>query len=285
VKLLVCGGHGQLGRTLARIGVHAGHDVVAPGRSELDITHGGQLARALDSIAPDAVINAAGFTAVDAAQAQRDLAFAINGAGAGLLARGCSARRIPLVHVSTDHVFDGRSREAIAEDAPPSPINAYGASKLDGEERVIAAGGCVVRTSWLFATGGHGFVQAIVRAARSRATLQVVDDQWGCPTWADDLADALIRIALGPEHPPVLHVRGAEPTSRFELACAIVDELRERDAIRGVTVEPIKTSADPALAPRPPCTILGMARATALGLSPRAWRPGLDLAIARELES
>ena len=278
MRILVPGGGGQLGRSLVRVGRRLGHDVVAPARAELDLV--GTRPR-LEGI--DAVINAAAYTAVDRAEQDISAAFAVNAVAAGMLAEACLEAGVPLVHVSTDFVFDGTTTAPLDETARPNPLGVYGASKLDGERRVIAAGGSVVRTSWLFGEGGRGFVAAIVRAARTKTTVEVVTDQRGCPTYVDHLAEALLAFAARPERPPLIHYRDRGPATRFELAVAIVAELQRLVPEVRCEVRGIATIARAGVARRPACTILDTALATALGAPPRWWHDGLARVVAHEV--
>lgn len=284
MRILVTGGRGQLGRSVVRRGAARGHEVVAPGHAELDIGAPAQVTAALDRAAPDLAINAAAYTAVDRAEAARDEAFAINAAGASCVAEACAARRIPLLHVSTDYVFDGRSSVPYREDDPVAPLGVYGESKLAGERAALAAGASVVRTSWLFATGGPSFVHTMLRLAAERPALRVVADQRGCPTWADDLADAL--IALGEQAAPaaIYHYCGEGPTTWHGFAEAIVAEARRHRTLACQRIVAISTAEYPTPARRPAWSVLDTSRIRALGVAPRSWQIGLARVIADELK-
>ena len=273
MTIVVTGGEGQLGRALVRWGVREGREVVAVGRGDLDVTDEAAVAAALAQHAPTLVINAAAYTAVDRAETDAAAAFAVNADGAANVARACAAHGVALVHVSTDHVFDGRAARAYVEDDPPAPVNVYGASKAAGERAVRDAGGTVVRTSWLFAPDGWGFVPAIVRAARAGAPLRVVADQRSRPTPVDELVAALVGFGAAP--PAIYHCAGAGAASWYDLARAIVDALG-----LAVEVTPIATADWPTAAARPPAAVLDTARAEALGLGLPSWRPGLVRAVA-----
>ncbi|MBK9033115.1 MAG: dTDP-4-dehydrorhamnose reductase [Myxococcales bacterium] len=273
MTIVIVGGSGQLGRALMRSGAAVGRPMVGLDRAALDVTDPDEIAAALDAYAPTAVVNAAAYTAVDRAEVDRLAAFAVNATGAGLLARACAARGVRLVHVSTDHVFDGRAGRPYREDDPVAPVNVYGASKAAGERAVLAAGGTVVRTSWLFAPDGWGFVPAIVRAAVATAPIRAIADRHGRPTCVDDLAPALVALLDAPAG--VYHYAGAGVTTWHGLACAIVEALGA-DA----TVEPIAAAAWPAQAPRPVAAVLDTARVEALSVPVPSWRPGLARAVA-----
>lgn len=283
MRILVTGGRGQLGRSLVRCGRANGHEVVALGRDVLDVRVPDHIARHLDVVAPTLVISAAAYTAVDRAEAEPALAFAINAEGAGNVARACLARGIPLLHLSTDYVFDGTQAEPYREDAPVRPLGVYGASKARGEALVREAGGTVVRTSWLFGAGGPSFVHAILRRARHERVLRVVADQRGCPTWTDDLAQVLLQLGALPAREATYHACGAEPTTWHAFAQAIVDEAHRHRSLACERVEPITSADYPTAARRPASSVLDTSRLGALGLQLPSWRAGLARVVAEEL--
>ena len=275
MKVLVTGGRGQLACGILRRSEAQGTRVTALGRDALDLTVPADVAAALATYAPHVVINTAAFTNVDRAEDERQSAHAVNATGAGTLARACQDRGTPLIHLSTDYVFDGSATRPYREDDPTAPLGVYGATKAEGEQQVLAAGGTVVRTAWLFGQVGSGFVHAIARRAAVEPVLRVVADQQGNPTWVDDLAEALLQLAAEPPGAEILHVCGDEPTTRHGFACAIVEELRRHAAVACQHIEAISTSDLPAAAPRPRYSVLDTARARARGLPIRAWRDGL----------
>jgi dTDP-4-dehydrorhamnose reductase len=229
MKLLITGAGGQLGRAMARVRVE-GVDILGRTRAELDIADASSLARTLDQMRPDALINAAGFTDVRAAERARDLAFHINEAGARLVASATAAARIPLIHLSTDFVFDGAESRPYRPGDPTGPVNVYGESKLAGERAVLAAdpGALVLRTSWLYWLGGRNFVTAIVGRLRGMEKADVVTDQRGSPTSAASLAALLIlaaqRKVTGAPISGIRHFADEGVTSRYDFACAIREE-------------------------------------------------------------
>jgi dTDP-4-dehydrorhamnose reductase len=274
--------------------------VDAPDIGELDITDESQVVARLDAVghhsatlrvaahpgraeAYDLVINAAAYTAVDKAETERDRAFAINATGAGILARACAARGVPLLHVSTDYVFDGSGSRPYREDDPIAPLGVYGASKAAGEAAVHDAGGSVVRTSWLFAARGPSFVQTMTRLATERPMLRVVADQRGCPTWAEDLADALLVLATRPDRERLYHYCNAGETTWHEFATAIVNEARTHRALACGVIEAIATTDYPTPAKRPAYSVLDTSRIRALGITPPHWKHGLARVIAEDL--
>lgn len=284
MKLVVTGGRGQLGRSLVRRA--SGREVRALSRAELDICDPSAIADALARHAPDVVINAAAVTAVDAAELAPDRAFAVNAAGAGQVARACAARGIPLLHLSSDYVFDGGASTPIPEHAATAPLNAYGRSKARGEDEARAAGATIVRTSWLFDGAVRepgGFVQTIIGLALRERELRVVDDQRGRPTWADDLADALLALAALPARPPCIHVCGAEPTTWHGFAVAIVEHVAAHRPVTCERVVPIASSERAAAARRPAYSVLDTTLAERLAIPIRSWRPGLARTVAEVL--
>jgi dTDP-4-dehydrorhamnose reductase len=253
MRILVTGAEGMLGRDVRRAAEQGGHETVPLGREQLDITDGDAVSSAVLKAGPDAVINCAAFTDVDGAESRVHDANAINGAGAGNVARAAQSAGAWVVHVSTDYVFDGGKPTAYVESDPVAPISAYGLSKLHGERAVAAAAPgrhTIVRTAWLFGAGGRCFPTTILRAASRRPELTVVSDQIGSPTFTGHLAPALVELArqrtLG-----VLHVAGAGRCSWYEFAGAIV-------AAAGVDcpVRPIFSDDYPTPARRPANSVL-----------------------------
>lgn len=194
MKWLITGRNGQLGRCLSGLlSTEADAETVAMSRDELDIADLTQIERVLDEVAPDILVNAAAYTAVDAAEEDEETASLINGVGPGYLAKACNARGIRLVHVSTDYVFDGAASTPYREDTVPDPQGAYGRTKLAGEQAVLNAdpSALIVRTAWVFSEHGKNFLKTMLRLA-DRDELTVVDDQKGCPTDALSLAKAIL---------------------------------------------------------------------------------------------
>jgi dTDP-4-dehydrorhamnose reductase len=212
MQFVITGAAGMLGQDLAAAARSAGHDVLAVSRGELDISDRGALDAVLGAAEADVVFNCAAWTDVDGAESAPEDALAVNGAGAGNVARAAEASGAWTVHVSTDYVFDGTKRSPWVESDPVAPVSSYGRSKLAGEREVVAeapARHTIVRTSWLFGAGGPCFPATILRLAETRDELKVVDDQIGCPTFTGHLAQALVDLAAR-ESPPigVLHVAG-----------------------------------------------------------------------------
>lgn len=289
LALLVTGGKGQLGSEVAAAGDAAGAGLVrAPGSAELDVTDGQLVRDAVASLVRDAgglrpvVVNAAAYTAVDDAETDSERAYQVNAIGPGLLASACAELSVPLLHVSTDYVFDGLGSRPYEPPDPTGPRSAYGRTKLAGERAVLssAARAYVVRTAWLYGAVGNNFVKAMARLQRSRPTLSVVDDQRGSPTWSADLAAGLVELAAAADRlrPGVLHCVNGGETTWFGFARAVFEELGA-DPSR---VTPCSSEQFPRPAPRPAYSVLSVAAWKSAGLTPlRDWRSALAAAFAR----
>ena len=202
MKVLVIGRNGQVAQALAERAPHFGVAVDARGRPEVDLVDTKRLAATLDEAAPDLVVNAAAYTAVDKAESEEDAAYALNAEGPGGLAGLCAGRGLPLIHLSTDYVFDGTLDRPYVEDDPVSPQSAYGRTKLAGE-RLIAQSGAdalILRTAWVYSPFGGNFVKTMLRVGAERPALNVVADQFGNPTSALDIADGILALAKRREH-------------------------------------------------------------------------------------
>lgn len=251
MRVLIVGAAGMLGRDATAV-FGAAHEVIAADRAEgyppIDITDPESVRAALRSAAPDAVLNCAAFTDVEGATRDPDAAHRVNAWGTWLLARGCAERGVPLCHLSTDFVFDGTKDTPYTEFDAPNPINAYGASKYAGEQALPWARGpqWLVRTQWLYGAHGRCFPETMLRLARERDAIEVVDDQVGCPTWTVDLARMLLAIMEGCP-PGVYHVNNAGPCSWYEFARAVLEEAGEDPG----KIRPIPSSAYPSPTRRP----------------------------------
>jgi dTDP-4-dehydrorhamnose reductase len=246
MRILITGGKGMLGRALVQ-SRPAECSVLAVDVDELDVVDADALRRCVADFRPDAIIHCAALTNVDGCETDPEAAWRVNVQGAENVAAACGDA-LRLIHLSTDFVFDGRKTRPYIEDDPPAPISVYGRTKLESEERVraLAANHAVVRTAWTFAPWGHNFVRSILRAAREKGSLRVVDDQTGSPTYAPDLARALWRLAA--EHRRgTFHLTNSGTVSRYEFAREIVAAA----GMDRVPVEPIKSAdlAQPAARP------------------------------------
>ncbi|MBN9307625.1 MAG: dTDP-4-dehydrorhamnose reductase [Devosia sp. 67-54] len=282
MRLLVLGKSGQVGWELQRALLPLG-DVVALGHTEADFEDAAQLRRAVQDAAPDIIVNASAYTAVDKAESEPDRADRINHRAVGELAELAAARDAWLIHYSTDYVFDGRKPLPYVETDAVGPAGVYGRSKLDGERAVAASGAraLVLRTSWVHAGRGHNFIRTMLRLARERDSLRVVDDQIGAPTSAALIADvtahAIAAVARGePPAPGLYHLAAAGETSWHGLACFVVDEALRRGATLTTAPErivAIPTSQYPTPARRPANSRLDTSKLrTALGISLPDWR-------------
>lgn len=276
MRLLVFGRHGQVARELAR----AAPQALCLGRGAADLARPGAAAEAIAGHAPEAVVNAAAFTAVDAAETAEEAALRLNAGAPGEMARDCAARGIPFLHISTDYVFDGSGTRPWQPDDAPAPLNAYGRSKLAGEAAVRAAGGTVLRTSWVFSAHGSNFVKTMLRLSESRDHLRVVADQVGGPTPAAAIARALLAMAAtlrqAPAQAGLYHFAGAPAVSWAGFA-------RETFARAGrrVEVEEIASAAYPTPARRPLNSRLDCsATEAAFGIPRPDWREGLQAVLA-----
>lgn len=277
--ILVTGAAGQVGRELIRIGVERGLPVIGFDREGLDITDPKEVRRVLQALRPGALVNAAAYTAVDRAEEEPDLARAVNAGGPAHLAAACAEQGIPLVHLSTDYVFDGQASVPYREVDPIGPVNTYGWTKWEGEQAVRGqlAEHLILRTSWVFAPEGTNFITAIARLAREREVLEVVDDQWGSPTPATAVAaaslDALSAAQTGGGW-GTYHFGGVPHTSRYLLACSVLENLRETGPVACRRIVPARTSAFPTPATRPAFSALDSSRIKeVLGVAPPFWEP------------
>ena len=276
------GAGGQVGAEMARLG---GAAVVGLDRSALDVTDRAAVRRAVRHVGPDVVVHAAAYTAVDRAEAEPDLAFAVNRDGAGHVAAACAEAGVPLVHLSTDYVFDGAKGAPYQPNDPPAPLGVYGASKAAGEAAVRAAldRHLVLRTAWVF-SGRAGFVATMLRLATERPRLSVVADQWGHPTPATALARACLRAArlAAEDRAPwgTWHVAGGPLATWHDLASEAVRVGAGRGVVPDVPVEPIATADYPTAARRPARVELDLGPSlAALGLGPIDWRGGVAAAV------
>ncbi len=257
MRWLVTGAQGMLGQDLLKVLGDSGHETVGIDLDELDITDPGAVA-AFFSAAPafDVVANCAAWTAVDDAEAKEDLALHVNEAGPRLLAAEARLHRARIVQVSTDYVFDGNARAPYAEDAPSSPVSAYGRTKWAGEEAVRREhpdGHLVVRTAWLYGAHGPCFPKTMVRVAREKGALSVVDDQVGQPTWTVDVAATLLALVDQQVPSGTYHATSSGQTSWFGFAQEIVGAAGMDPAI----VKPTDSSSFVRPAPRPAYSVLG----------------------------
>jgi len=257
LKILLTGATGQIGYELKRLLPRHG-EVAALEHSQLDLADVDALRATVRGLKPQLIVNAAAYTAVDQAERESALAEAINARAPGVLAEEAKHLGAVLIHYSTDYVFDGRADTPYAEDAPAAPLNAYGRSKLHGEQAVAAsaAAAIVLRTSWVYASRGRNFFLTIRKLAAEREELRIVADQWGVPNWSRALAAATSTL-VGNGLPALAsrsglyHLSGHGQTSWFEFARAIVGEVDRPKIV------PITTAEYPSAVRRPPYAVLG----------------------------
>ncbi len=225
MRILVIGAKGILGRAFCQISSR-NHYVVALDIEEIDITRKKDAEKNITAVNPEVVVNCAGYTDVDGSESNRDRAFAVNASGVENIAAACQESGRTLVHISTDYIFDGLKGSLYTEDDPPHPINTYGESKLAGEEclRRVLPEECylLVRSQWLYGKGGRNFVDTILAKARESTELKVVSDQFGSPTWSQDLAQAILRLVENRAH-GVYHIANKGVVSWYDFARKIVE--------------------------------------------------------------
>ena len=268
-RILLVGKDGQVGtelqRTLAPLG-----EVTAVDRDTCDLTRPDEVRETVRAAAPQVIVNVAAHTAVDQAESEPELSFALNADAPGLLAEEARRCGAALVHYSTDYVFDGRKGEPYVESDPVNPLGVYGRSKLAGEQAIAATGvpHIILRTSWVYGLHGRNFLLTMMRLAREKPELRVVADQFGVPNWSAALAQAtanIVRIAAARrpriqdaigEASGVFHLTGTGRVSWHGFACAIIETLSARDLVPRVPVRPISTAQYPTPAARPANSVL-----------------------------
>jgi dTDP-4-dehydrorhamnose reductase len=290
VRLLVTGRDGQVARSLVeRAGIDI--EVVRIGRPDFDLSRPETIAPAIRTVRPDVVVSAAAYTAVDRAEEEPDLAFAVNALGAGAVAEASSGIGVPIVHLSTDYVFDGEADAPYGEDREPAPRGVYGVSKLAGERMVAEANPhhLILRTAWVYSPFGSNFVRTMLRLAAERDEIAVVSDQWGNPTSALDIADAVL-LAAGRLHGRpdfaaygVYHLAGAGATNWSGFARHIL-EASARLGGPNARVRDIATADYPTKASRPANSRLSTEKfAAAFGWHAPEWRNSTDEVVRRVL--
>lgn len=292
MKLLCIGHSGQVARALNERSAARQIRCACFGRPDLDITSDESIAAAVSNIQPDVVINAAAFTQVDHAEQNSDQAFAINADGPEILAKLCAARELPLIHLSTDYVFDGSLNRPYRETDATGPINVYGKSKLAGEDAVRAswARHVILRTSWVYSPFGGNFVETMLRLAKERGAASVVDDQYGTPTSALDIADAILDLAakLTRDAPTDLfgtfHYTASGAGTWADLAALVFEIYQDRTGAK-VGLNRIPTSDYPTPAARPLNSRLNTAKVReTFGINPVDWASAVRQTVHRLLD-
>jgi dTDP-4-dehydrorhamnose reductase len=289
MKILIYGAGGQLGFELMRQGQVLGLDIHGIDFPQTDITDNVCITNDFTEINPELVVNAAAYTNVDGAESEPELAWAINRDGPAHLARRCAENKIPLIHISTDYVFDGTKNSPYRETDPVSPLGVYGRSKAEGEAavRTLCDEHIILRTAWLYGAHGQNFVKTILRLAAQKEVIRVVADQYGSPTSAADLAETILTIAGRLRRPSpadwgTYHYCGKGVTNWHAFAERIVALSRPLGKIKTIRVEPITSAEYPTKARRPAysaldCNMMGKQ----FGISPKPWQDSLNRIIQR----
>ena len=283
MKVLVIGANGQLGWELCRRGEKQGFDMVALDLPEFDITDLSAVKKQEHQAGVSLVINAAAYTEVDKAESEPELAFAVNRDGPANLASSCAEIGIPLIHISTDYVFDGNKKGPYFETDTISPLGVYGESKAAGETEVRdnLQEHIILRTAWLYGINGHNFVKTMLRLGKEKEVLRVVADQFGCPTYAADLAEAILTVATQiSEQRDIIwgtyHYCGEGVTTWYGFAQEILDLANKYDSFTVKKVEAVSTEEYPTPAKRPANSVLDCSLVTKhFAVHPRPWQESL----------
>jgi len=276
MKIVVTGANGQLGKCIHDVSDEfPGHQLIFLGREHFALEQFGMVHAVLQNLQPDVVINTAAYTAVDKAEQESALALLINGEAVGNLARVCKSLQIKLIHISTDYVFDGTKSTPYVETDEVNPIGIYGKSKLLGEQLITAVDdeAIIIRTSWVYSKHGSNFVKTMLRLMNEKEQIGVVNDQFGCPTHAIDLARTIF-IILNKMNAPggIYHYSNSGPVSWFDFACMIAEKIQT-----GCKVLPISTSQYPTPAKRPQWSVLSNEKINRIfNLQTIDWKSGLD---------
>ena len=279
MRVLLTGAKGQVGWELSNLGGKHGLEILALDRSDLDITNPASVSKEVNRAGVSLVVNAAGYTAVDQAESEPELAFAVNRDGPAYLASACRKAGIPLVHISTDYVFDGQKEGPYLVTDPVSPLSVYGKSKAEGEAEVrkYLQEHFILRTGWLYGVHGDNFVKTMLRLGREREAVQVVSDQYGCPTYAADLAETILKISTrflqgGQVQWGTYHYCGKGVTTWHGFAEEIFRLASEYASLKVKRIEPISTSEYPTPAQRPTSSILDCSvLEKTFNIHPRPW--------------
>ncbi|WP_047710159.1 dTDP-4-dehydrorhamnose reductase [Pectobacterium atrosepticum] len=281
MRILLTGANGQLGRCF-QDRLPAEWTILATDTAELDITDLARVEEVVKTFQPDAIVNAAAYTAVDRAESEPELAERINVTGPENLAITASKQGIRLAHVSTDYVFDGNATEPYNEDSATNPLSVYGKTKLAGEQAVTqsAPDSIIVRTAWVFSEYGNNFVKTMLRLAKERDSLSIVADQRGCPTYAGDLAQAIISLLEKNAEGGIYHYCGDKEVSWYEFAESIFAIAADKSRLIDIpSLKPIQTTDYPTPAYRPTFSTLACDRVKKLGISLSGWENALQKTI------
>lgn len=267
MKILIIGCNGMLGQDMVVTAKEAGHKVFCIDHPEIDITKPESVHHHVETVRPEAIVNCAAYTAVDLCETNRDIAFAVNGAGAGNIARAASGIGAKLVHISTDYVFDGKGPRPYVEDDPTGPASVYGQSKLEGEMQVVknCTQSYILRIAWLYGKNGNNFVKTIrsigLKNAAEKKPLKVVNDQWGTPTWTVEVCRQVLKI-IDTSHYGISHATNEGMCTWCDFAKTIIES-----ANIPCEVVPCSTKEFPRPAPRPAYSVLENRNLKRLGLN------------------
>lgn len=280
-KILITGSNGQLGKELKRLeNSFPQFDFIFLSREDLPIHHFELVRNFFKGYQPQYLINCAAYTAVDRAESERELAFQVNGESVGVLAAVCKEYGTKLIHISTDYVFDGTATIPYKEESLTNPQSVYGASKLEGEKEALRFNpdSIIIRTSWVYSEFGKNFVKTMLKLMSEREELNVVSDQFGSPTYAADLAEAILQIiSSGQWHPGIYHYSNEGIISWYEFAVA-VKELSGNIC----KVNPIPTSQYPTPAKRPAYSVLDKTKIqSAFSVRIKDWKASLETCLSR----
>jgi dTDP-4-dehydrorhamnose reductase len=293
MKMLITGANGQLGLEIIDVTQSKGCRVQAPSEDDLDITDIDKINHLLDRLQPDLVINTAAYTQVDKAETEEALAFKVNKTGCTNLARMCAEHKIPLVHISTDYVFDGRKGTPYIETDPIAPLGVYGRSKAEGEAEIrsLLKEHIILRTSWLYGFHGQNFVKTMLNLSTSKKIIQVVADQYGSPTSATDLAGAILTLSRqlqkgSTNHWGTYHYCGLGVITWHRFAEKIMELIRQIGGEQTAIVKPVTTDEYPSPTERPAYSALDCGRIyQQFKISPKPWQKSLEKTIRRLLKN
>lgn len=282
LKILLTGANGQLGCEIVELAKNLNVPLYSFTRSQLNITELDQIQRAVATIKPNYIINAAAYTAVDKAEKESELAFSINGVGVKNLAKVAGEFDIPLLHISTDYVFDGQKKTPYIEEDEAQPLSIYGQSKLSGENLLRESWykHIILRVSWVFGIFGNNFVKTIIRLAKEQKELKIIADQRGAPTYTGDIAMTLLKIIAcldkGQTQWGTYHYTGMPTLSWYEFAKKIVDEVKQHQHLLLREIIPISTLEYPYIARRPYNSELDCQKISqTFNIKPTYWFSGL----------
>jgi dTDP-4-dehydrorhamnose reductase len=292
MKILITGANGQLGSEFVKQAQYAGYDILATDVQDMDITDIQEVKKTFSDFLPQLVVNAAAYTLVDKAQTEQEICYAINAQGPGNLALVCAKSHLPLIHISTDYVFDGTKGSAYIESDPIAPLDVYGKTKAQGEKNIWSQLNqhIILRTSWLYSVHGTNFVKTMLKLGKKNKQVSVVADQYGSPTSASDLAQAVLDIADFIKKRNALqwgiyHYSGLGVTTWYEFAKNIFEIAGKCSPLAVSEILPVTTHEYPTPAKRPVFSALDSGRIKQkFNISPKPWRKSLETTIHRILK-